>query len=85
MRHVPSVQPVHRVKNVNHEHPVKSASHVRLQQPKQRQLKKKHCRTTSNCWMTNKTAPMASVHVAVHAASVVAATVANVKAMPTAT
>jgi hypothetical protein len=36
MRHVQSVQPEHRVKNVNRVHRAKSVNHARLQQPKQR-------------------------------------------------
>jgi hypothetical protein len=36
MRHVSSVQPEHRVKNVNRVHRAKSVNHARLQQPKQR-------------------------------------------------
>ena len=65
-------------------HRVKSGNRVLLVQ-KPLRLKTKHCLTMSNCKMTSKTAPMANVHVAAHVASVVAATAANVKAMPMAT
>jgi hypothetical protein len=80
-----NVQPAHRVKNVNHALRVKNVSLVKLLPQKLQQPMKKHCLTMSNCWMTSKTVTMASVHVAAHAVNAVAATVASVKAMPTAT
>jgi hypothetical protein len=85
IRHAQNVQHAHRVKNVNRAPRVKSASQAQPLPQKLLQLTKKRCLTMSNCWMTNKTVPMASVHVVVHAVSAVAATVASVKAMPTAT
>ena len=80
-----NAQPAHRVKSVNHVHHVKSASHALPLPQKLQQLTKKHCLLMSNCWMTSRMAPKASVHVVAHAVSAVAATGGSVKAMPTAT
>ena len=82
--HAQNAPLAHLAKNVNHAHRVKSVNRVLLLQ-KPLRLKTKHCLTMSNCKMTSKTAPMANAHVAAHVASVVAATAANVKAMPMAT
>ncbi|MNR45555.1 hypothetical protein D3C85_1644170 [compost metagenome] len=78
-----------RVKNVPH---VKSANRVRrvksvsLAQPNRLlKLLKSNCRTKSCCRMTTWKAPKANALAAAPVASVVAATVASVNAMPTAT
>ena len=83
-RHAKNALLAHPVKSVNHVRHAKSVSHAPPLPQKLRQPTKKHCPTMSNCWMKSRMAPKASVHVVAHAASGAAATVASVKAMPTA-
>jgi hypothetical protein len=79
-----SVRLASHVKNVLRAHRVKNASHV-PSKPLLPLPKKNWQPTKSNCRKTVRKAPKAIVHAAAPVASVVAATVASVNAMPTAT
>ena len=79
-----NVQPVHRVKNVNHVLRAKNVHHAKYRQLPLLKTKK-HCPAKHRPWKSRRKTPKAIVHAAAHVVSVVAATVANVNAMPMAT
>ena len=78
-----NVQPVHRAKNVNH---VLRAKNVHHGKSSRSLLKtKKYCPAKHRPRKSRRKTPKAIVHAAAHVVNVVAATVANVNAMPMAT
>ena len=79
-----NAQPVPRVKNVNHVLRAKNVHHAKSSRLPLLKTKK-YCPAKQTPRTSRRRTPKAIAHVVAHAVSVVAATVANVNAMPMAT